>query len=115
MAYNVYRERHLTFTGTADAVLAALPAGCAIMCYGARVIDAAATGALALTDGASITIMSDTDLDPNTTGFKRNTTPGPFFLTSARSITADATTLADAVEVVFYCSVAQIVPGAGEV
>lgn len=115
----VWREKQYKVNlaaDTTDVVIAALPAGSALMVFGARVTDAAATGAVKLTDGGSIDLMTDADLDPNTTGLKRNTTPGPYFLTTARSITADITTiLADVAEIIFFCAVAKIDPGSGEV
>lgn len=119
MAFLEWREKHYKVNlaaDTTDVVIAALPAGSALMVFGANVTDAAATGAVKLTDGAGIDLMTDADLDPNTTGLKRNTTPGPFFFTTARSITADITTiLADVAEITFLCAVAKVHPGAGEV
>lgn len=116
MAYNTYRERPLRFTGTLDTVLAALPAGTSIFVHAVEIFDAAASGTLTLTDGAGLTMMSSADIAPTATGLKRNTTPGPYFLIADRSITADVgTALGDAVDMVFYCSVAKVRPGAGEV
>jgi hypothetical protein len=119
MAFQNWMERHykaVLASGTTDVVIGALPAGVAIQVHGCRVTDLAATGAVAFTDGAGTTFMSATDVAVTATGLKANTTSGPFMTTAARSLTADITTsLADAAEIIFYCAVAKVEPGAGEV
>lgn len=116
MAFQQYREKQLRIQTSAstDVNLLALPAGSSVMVHGIRVLDAAATGTLAITAGA-VTVMSSADVAPAATGLKRCTTPGPFFIVAATNLAADAASLADAIDMILFCAVAMIEPGAGEV
>lgn len=109
------KERHLTFTGTATKTLMTLPAGSYIQCYGCRVLTVAG-GAMTLALNATGvgTLMATAEVAPLVLGFKRNTT-APTFIATASNIEGLVTGGAGSPEVIFYCAVLQVVPGAGEI
>lgn len=115
MAMLALRTKELTFTGTVDASLLAVPAGTLIACLGCRVNVAATGGTIPTVIVQGATLMVEAQILPQAAGLKRSASPSWVMTTAAGSIDVDTTGLTGTPSITFFFVMAKIDPGAGEV
>lgn len=115
MAFLGLRARELTFTGTADASLASIPAGTLIACVGCRVNVAATAGTIPTVAVDGATLMVEAQILPQVAGLKRSASPAWILTTAASTVFVDTTGITGSPNITFYFVMGKIDPGAGEV